>query len=867
MVEFKGFDIDVSEEDVIDAFESTKEDKSSIKPSGKWDRGIVHDSNWKPSKQVMRSLIRNDHNSLPNEVVEIVENNNFTTNDAEKFFNQLGFLMLHRDYREILEKYAAFYNSKEFDEEKWKFNFKDYFENQIKAELNLTNLTSEDLEKFIQKIEAFDNTDKNIYNVIAQLIGRRPGRESWEVFKEYSLSNSEIAAETISNLFDESIDIQERLNEFESVFRPSIDGEEHTSIGSLQKLATAFLMFAYPEDHIYFKYTEMDEFFEGNLLLHEEIKTGYRPDQYEKVRDSCEIIKDDLQDFIPEASMLNVQDLVWFAAKKQGSSDSGKKYWVEKTERNRDDRQVEGREFGKTLWAPQTDSAGNEISHYTFLKELNPGDVIIHYDQGEGEFVGASNVKQEYEEVPVLEGTDWDYAGVEKMGYDSGERPGYLVELEDYRDFDESISFNSVFNQSRREILDKIRENHNVVYNTKLGVNQGSYLTEAPEPIVKIIQQEYEKANGDSAPHIDVEPEQFNSKQSSIGDILDAHGLESITVEKPKGLYFEDWPELKAQIESALRSGKNIIFTGPPGTGKTKLAQHVAESAENFPGFEEHLFTTATAEWTAFDTIGGYMPRNDDSSRDTHKEVSELSFSEGQFLRCFRNKDGVTNQWLVIDEINRANIDKAFGQLFSVLSKDSTELSYTQNGNPVRIEWVEDKERLSSIDPKEHVYPVTPNWRLLATMNTYDKTSLYEMSYAFMRRFSFIHVGIPQMEDQEDAENQLEKYASQWSQETEDAITEYESELANLWININKHRDIGPALMEDIASFLAKYDSRRNSQEALSHAVVSYVFPQLEGMRKNQLKQLIQEFDKDNFDRGILERKAEDFFEISFESD
>jgi len=290
------------------------------------------------------------------------------------------------------------------------------------------------------------------------------------------------------------------------------------------------------------------------------------------------------------------------------------------------------------------------------------------------------------------------------------------------------------------------------------------------------------------------------------------------------------------RIKTNLKQGKNIILTGPPGTGKSKLAKEIAETYVD-QNFE---MVTATSDWSTFDTIGGYRPDKN----------SNLEFSSGIFLDCFKNNHAQQSKWLLIDEINRADIDKAFGPLFSALTGDSITLSFKDNDDNY-IKVVPENEN-DKIEITDNIYQINNDWRIIATMNTFDKTSLYEMSYAFMRRFAFIPVSIPQKIDQ----GLINNYLECWGIEEDD----YTAQVIELWRQINDVRKIGPAIIEDIYKYLLE-----NENDYIS-ALISYVMPQFEGVRSKELnsfKSNIKELDFINDqDFELLENFIEDYFQL-----
>lgn len=254
------------------------------------------------------------------------------------------------------------------------------------------------------------------------------------------------------------------------------------------------------------------------------------------------------------------------------------------------------------------------------------------------------------------------------------------------------------------------------------------------------------------------------------------------------------------QIITIINAARHLILTGAPGTGKTTIAIKISEQAIETKFISGYILTTATSDWTTFDTIGGYMPQPD----------KELVFTPGIVLRAIYE-----NKWLIVDEINRADVDKSFGQLLTVLSGQNVELPFfNQQGKPIKIDRA--KGLSSYYDEELATYFVGDNWRIIGTMNSFDKNSLFALSYAFMRRFGFVHINNPS----------IAQLHSIIDGRVKDGHLDAADAEKIKYLLIITPRQLGAAILIDILNYLKE----RNSSKGFFESVVAYVVPQFEGV-------------------------------------
>lgn len=233
-------------------------------------------------------------------------------------------------------------------------------------------------------------------------------------------------------------------------------------------------------------------------------------------------------------------------------------------------------------------------------------------------------------------------------------------------------------------------------------------------------------------------------------------------------------PSVYRQIEAAVNSGKrHIILYGPPGTGKTTLAEYLArEISERDDGDGSYLMLTASSAWSVQDLVGGYQPLGGGA----------IGFIPGALLRNFERP-------AIIDELNRCPIDKVLGPMFSILSGQSSTL-------PCRVDAADPASPFHVVHPEQrpgmaaNEYAPGPAWRLICTLNTYDKTQLGQISYALSRRFAWIKVGAPSDPDD---------FTAQMAQRLGATVPAQipSNPVGAMWRAVNALREIGGAPIVD----------------------------------------------------------------------
>ena len=165
------------------------------------------------------------------------------------------------------------------------------------------------------------------------------------------------------------------------------------------------------------------------------------------------------------------------------------------------------------------------------------------------------------------------------------------------------------------------------------------------------------------------------------------------------------------KLTNILKVKKNIILQGAPGVGKTFAAKRLAFSMMGVKDIERVMMVQFHQSYSYEDFIMGFRPSTNGF------ELKRAAF----YNFCKKAEiDGENDYFFIIDEINRGNLSKIFGELFMLIEND-------KRGVSLQLLYSDEK------------FSVPKNIHIIGMMNTADR-SLAMLDYALRRRFAFFEI-------------------------------------------------------------------------------------------------------------------------------
>ncbi|MFF5488123.1 DUF4357 domain-containing protein [Streptomyces virginiae] len=169
------------------------------------------------------------------------------------------------------------------------------------------------------------------------------------------------------------------------------------------------------------------------------------------------------------------------------------------------------------------------------------------------------------------------------------------------------------------------------------------------------------------------------------------------------------------EVKDLLWDERQLVLYGPPGTGKTHLALKLAEFLGGGP--ERVKLVQFHPSYAYEDFFEGFRPKEDP---DTREVAFRLTAGPLRELADLASREGNRHipHFLIIDEINRANLAKVFGELYFLLEYRNKSVRLTYSGDD---------------------FALPSNLFVIGTMNTADR-SIALVDAAMRRRFAFVEL-------------------------------------------------------------------------------------------------------------------------------
>lgn len=241
--------------------------------------------------------------------------------------------------------------------------------------------------------------------------------------------------------------------------------------------------------------------------------------------------------------------------------------------------------------------------------------------------------------------------------------------------------------------------------------------TNTPEAVTSLLAQQGKIV--EITDIIDWISEQLDDVSAPNTTVLDATDesrpvtLPEVTVDLANKVYMDI--EHLDEIVDLLRMRKQIIFYGPPGTGKTYLALTLAKHLVGVDHSSHAQLVQFHPSYSYEDFFEGYRPTV------TEEDQATFKVTPGPLSRIASDarSDKSRPFFLIIDEINRANLAKVFGELYFLLE---------YRDQSIRLQY-----------RPEEIFTLPENLYIIGTMNTADR-SIAMVDSAMRRRFAFVEL-------------------------------------------------------------------------------------------------------------------------------
>ncbi|MGC8581973.1 MAG: McrB family protein [Thermoplasmata archaeon] len=546
----------------------------------------------------------------------------------------------------------------------------------------------------------------------------RSGKFDWETFERFTKDNKHWSIyylnnnkyklqenfdklkEAINRLLDENSPIQERLKDVLS------DDGRYKVKGVDIAIYSAILLLAYPNKYALWNNLTVDAV---NSILDE----------------GDEKFNDPLKDYVRFNNLVNKiakdnnltlweMDRLWDKVKNKKNNilNNTPQWWIEKT--NETGHNINNllkpplfdSSLGKALWSPQKSKDGKDI--YANMRKIKKNDRVIHLVMDKNNsMVGISKVKEVSEKFEIPQGTHWT---------ETEKNDGYYVILVDFKVISPSIIWEDIRKDHEQDLKNILDKNKGIFYNKNVTLRQGAYLTSAPIDLVKIINEEYYSKTKNNLPYYQETENNNNEINNDTSNIKDQAIL------------------------------KNIILHGPVGTGKTYFAQIIAKglvsgiikdikdieklisgnneimSKLSDINVEDRLVKVTFHQSYGYEEfIGGIKAK-------IKNENVVYDFESGIFKNiCDKARNDLENNYaIIIDEINRGDISRIFGELITLIEPDKR-VGKESEGMSLKIPNFNEE------------FSVPENLFIIGTMNDSDR-SIALLDVALIRRFIFFSI-------------------------------------------------------------------------------------------------------------------------------